>query len=128
LSILQDKHIGDHYSVACGVPEIVDLTSEIKEQSSAKWKADAKLTAIDEAKKPKHGSPAANILVEKYWDSPGAKKPFLGNSNDERDVVDILQQRIKRLQEVNRSPYGWRDLVDKHDVDNLCSPYDIFII
>jgi len=22
---------------------------------------------------------------------------------------------------------GWRDLIDKHDKDNLCSPYEIFI-
>jgi hypothetical protein len=84
--------IGDHYSVACSVPEVVDLTSEIIDQLSAKWKADAKLTAVGEAKKPKHRSPAANILVEMYWDSPEAKKLFLGNSNDKRDVVDILQQ------------------------------------
>jgi hypothetical protein len=31
LSLLQDKMIGDHYSVARGVPEVVDLTSEIAE-------------------------------------------------------------------------------------------------
>jgi hypothetical protein len=23
---------------------------------------------------------------------------------------------------------GWHDIIDKHDKDNLCSPYDVFII
>jgi hypothetical protein len=41
--------IGDHYSF-CGVPEIVDLRSEIAKQSSAKRKAEAKLAAVDEVK------------------------------------------------------------------------------
>jgi len=50
LSLLQDQSIGDHYSVARGVPEIVDLMSEIVEQSLAKRKADAKLAAVDEVK------------------------------------------------------------------------------
>jgi hypothetical protein len=95
LSLLQDKMIGDHYSVAHGVPEVIDLTSGIAEQSSAKRKADAKLTALDEAKKPKHGSPAANILVETYWDSPQAKKLFLGDSNDERNIIEVLEQWIE---------------------------------
>jgi hypothetical protein len=49
LSLLQDQCIGDHYSF-CGVPEIVDLSSEIAEQSSAKRKAEAKLAAVDEVK------------------------------------------------------------------------------
>jgi len=128
LSLLQDKMIGDHFSVARGVTEVVDLTTEITEQSSAKRKADAKLTAIDEAKKPKHGSPAANILVETYWDSPEAKKLFLGDSNDERGVVEVLEQRIERLQQANKTSDGWRDIIDKHDKDNLCTSYDIFII
>ena len=41
LSLLQDKHIGDHYSVAHGVPEVVDLTSEIAEHK--KWLANKTL-------------------------------------------------------------------------------------
>jgi hypothetical protein len=123
LSLLQDKLIGNHYSVARGVPEVVDLTSEITQQSSAKWKADAKLTAVDEAKKPKHGSPAANISVETYWDSPEAKKLFLGNSNDKRDVVEVLEQRIEQLQQANKTSDGWRDIIDKHDKNNLCTSY-----
>jgi hypothetical protein len=49
LSLLQDQCIGDHYSF-CGVPEIVDLRSEIAKQSSAKRKAEAKLAAVDEVK------------------------------------------------------------------------------
>ena len=65
-------------------------------------------------------------MLETYWDSPEAKKLFLGNSTDNRSVVDVLRERIQRLQQVNRTQDGWRDLVDKHDVDNLCSAYDVF--
>ena len=67
------------------------------------------------------------ISIETYWDSPKAKKLFLGSSTDIRSVVDLLQQRIERLQRAKRTSDGWRDLINKHDVDNLCSPYDIFI-
>ena len=87
-------------------------------QSSAKRKAEAKLAAVDRAKKPKHGSPAAKMLVETYWDSPEAKKLFLGDSNDERDVVEVLELRIEQA---NKTSDGWRDIIDKHDKDHLCS-------
>ena len=50
LSLLQDEKIGDHYSVARGVPRVIDLTSEIAKQSSARRKAEAKLAAVDEVK------------------------------------------------------------------------------
>ena len=128
LSLLQDESINDRYSVARGIPEIVDLTTEIAQQSTLKRKAQSQLQAEDEAKKPKHG-PASSMIVEQtYWDSPEAKKLFLGNVSDNRNVVEVLQQRIERLQQVNRTIDGWRDLVDKHDKNNLCSAYDIFII
>ncbi|KAI2514285.1 hypothetical protein MHU86_178 [Fragilaria crotonensis] len=127
ISLLKDSTINDHYSVARGVPEVVDLTNEIAEQSTAKRKARARVEAEDKAKKPRHGPASAKIVVETYWDSPEAKKLFLGNSSDARDVVEVLEERIERLQQVNRTMDGWRDLVDKHDKDNLCSPYDIFI-
>ena len=58
-----------------------------------------------------------------YWDSPEAKKLFLGNSNESRDVVEVLEERIERLQQANRSVNGWKDQVDKHDKDNLCSSF-----
>ena len=125
--MLKDSTINDHYSVARCVPEVVDLTNEIAEQSTAKRKARAQVEAEDEAKKPRHGPASAKIVVETYWDSLEAKKLFLGNSSDARDVVEVLEERIERLQQVNRTMDGWRDLVDKHDKDNLCSPYDIFI-
>jgi hypothetical protein len=37
--------ICDHYSVAHGIPKVIDLMSEIAEQSSAKRKVEAKLAA-----------------------------------------------------------------------------------
>ena len=128
LSLLQDATINDRYSVARGLPEIVDLTTAIAEQSTAKRRAEAFIEAQDKSKKPKHGPASAKIVVETYWDSPEAKKLFLGNANDSRDVVSVLEERIDRLQQVNRTADGWRDIIDKHDKDNLCSPYDIFII
>ena len=142
LSLLQDETINDRYSVARGSSEIVDLTTAIHAQSKAKRKLEAVATAAaaqqaavsSSSKKAKAsqlaaaGSASAVILVQSYWDSPEAKKLFLGSSIDNRSVVDVLQQRIERLQQANRSPEGWRDLIDKHDVYNLCSPYDIFII
>jgi hypothetical protein len=38
LSLLQDKMIGDHYSVAHGVPKIFDLTSELPSNCQQKGK------------------------------------------------------------------------------------------
>ena len=128
LSLLQDASINDRYSVARGLPEVVDLTTEIAEQSSAKRKSEAYAAAKDEAKKPKYGPFSAKIVEETYWDSPEAKKLFLGNANDERDVQNVLEQRIERLQQANRTMDGWKDVIDKHDKDNLCSSYDVFII
>jgi hypothetical protein len=135
LSLLQDARISDRYSVARGSSDIVDLTTEIQMQSRAKRKAEAAAAAAEEAanKKPMAlphpaGSVSARILVESYWDSPEAKKLFLGSSSDDRCVIEVLQQHIERLQQVNKTSEGWRDVIDKHDVENLCSPYDIFII
>jgi hypothetical protein len=42
-----------------------------------------------------------------------AKKFFLGDSNDERDVVKVLELRIERLQQANKTSGGWRDIIDK---------------
>ena len=111
LSLLQDEIIQERYSVARGIPEVVDLSREI-----------TRSPAVDDEK------PKAMMFEESYWDSPEAKKLFLGDSNDERSVVNVLEQRIEWLQQANRTPDGWRDLIDKHDNNNLCSSYDIFII
>lgn len=128
MSLLQDSRINDRYSVARGSSEVVDLTSEIQLQSRAKRKTDAQIAAQDETKRSKHGPISEKLVQETYWDSPEAKKLFLGNANDSRGVVDILEQRIERLQQVNRTVDGWKDVVEKHDKDNLCSSYDIFMI
>jgi hypothetical protein len=128
LTLLQDTAINDRYSVARGQPEIVDLTTEISLQLSAKRKADAQIASLDDRKKPNHGPLSGRLAMETYWDSPEAKKLFLGNPNDDRDVQNVLGERIERLQQANRTVDGWKDMVDKHDKDNLCSSYDIFII
>ena len=85
LSLLKDSNINNHYSDACGVPEVVNLTNKIAEQSTAKRKAQARVEAEDITKKPRHGPASAKIVVEMYWDSPEAKKLFLGNSSDARN-------------------------------------------
>jgi hypothetical protein len=128
LSLLQDERLNDHYSVLQGVTAVVDLTNEIADQSTAKRRALVQVEAEDKAKKPKHGPALSKFVVQTYWDSPEAKKLFLGNSSDDRHVLDVLHKRIERLQQVNRTANGWKDLIDKHDKDNLCSPYNIFII
>ncbi len=110
------------------MPEIVDLTKEIAQRSTIKQNAQAKLQAEDKANKVKHGPASSTIVEQTYWDSPEAKKLFLGSASDYRNVVDVLRQRIERLQQVNQTVDRWRDLVDKHDKGNLCSAYDILII
>ena len=127
-ALLQDTVINDHYSIACDVPETVDLKTEISIQSSAKRKAEAHIAAHD-SKKPKHGPLASRLVVETYCDSPKAKKLFLGNPNDDRGVKEVLQERIEQLQQAsNRTVDGWKDMIDKHDKVNLCSSYDVFTI
>jgi hypothetical protein len=52
--------------------------------------------------------------VETYWDSPEEKKLFLGDSKDERDVVEVLELRIEQQQQANKTSDGWRDdIIDK---------------
>ena len=65
------------------MPEIVDLTTEIAKQSTIKRNAQAKLQAEDTAEKVKHAGPVSSMIVEQtYWDSPEAKKLFLGSASD----------------------------------------------
>jgi hypothetical protein len=122
--MLQDATINARFTVARGSSEIVDLTTETHAVAAQSCGSQKKAKASQLAS----GSDSAVILGESYWDSPKAKMLFLGSSTDNRSVFDVLQQRIERLQQLNRSPNGWRDLIDMHDVDILCSPYDIFII
>jgi len=132
LSLLMDETINNHYSVARGVPTVVDLTTEIQEVASAKRKAKAHIEAEDDRKKHKQHAPpgpeSAKLVEESYWQSPEAKKLFLGSTSDNRDVVKVLEERIDRLQSANRTDDGWKDLIAKHDKDLLCSQYDIFMI
>jgi hypothetical protein len=128
LLLLQDASINDWYCVACGLPEVVDLTTAIAEQSSAKQKADAQIAAQDATKRPKHGPLSGKFVEEQtYWDSSKAKKLFLGKATNSRGVVDVLEQQIERLQQSNRTVDGWKDVIDKHGEDNLCSSFNIIM-
>ena len=95
--MLQDTAINDCYSVARGLPIIVDLTTEISMQSPAKQKAEAWIAVQNDEKKPKHGPLSGKLVTETYWDSPEAKKLFLGNPNDDCRVEKVLDERIERL-------------------------------
>jgi hypothetical protein len=147
LSLLQDNSINERYSVARGVQEALDLTLAISNKKSlAKRKSDAmepdepmlpdtenssrkkkakKITTCGSALAPRRTN---QNLKGSYWDSPEAKKLFLGTTTDKRSVQEVLKQRIDRLQGVNRSLDGWRDIIEGHDIDNLCSPHDVFMI
>ena len=104
LCLQQDSSINHCYSVARGLPEVVDLTTAIAEQSLAKRKADAQIAAQDATKRPKHGPISGKFVEEQtYWDSPEAKKLFLGNPNDSRGVADVPEQQIQQLQQANRT-------------------------
>jgi len=102
---------------------MMDSTTENTENSSGMKKAKMITCGSDLAPRRSIENTEGN-----YWDSPEAKKLFLGTTTDERSVQEVLKQRIERLQGVNRSPHGWKDLIERHDVDNLCSPHDVFII
>ena len=107
LSLLQDTAINDRYSVARGLPDIVDLTTEISLQSSAKRKAEAQIAAHDDRKKkPNHGPLSRRLVAETYWNSPEAKKLFHGNSNEDRCVEKVFEESIERLQQANRTVDG----------------------
>jgi hypothetical protein len=41
------------------------------------------------------------VVQQAYWDSPKAKKLFLGNVSDNCNVVEVLQQQ--RIEHINRS-------------------------
>jgi hypothetical protein len=68
------------------------------------------------------------VHLQSFFDSPEAKKLFIGDSKSSKDVETILQDHKEMLSRVNEYPSGWRDAVDRHDKDNLCSAYDIFIL
>ena len=61
LSLFQDERLSnDRHSVVQGAMDVVDLTNEIADQSSAKRKAVLLIQAENEVKKPsKHGHVAA---------------------------------------------------------------------
>jgi len=89
----------------------------------------AKATTKDQPSRNDSTKPTSSMFLKvDYFDSPECKKLFLGDTKSELSVRKVLQQRIDRLQRVNRFPKGWKDMVENHDKDNTCSSYDIFIV
>ena len=89
LSLAEDEIVGDHYSVTHSIPEVVNSLREITGCLTTKRKAEAMLPAVDDDKHVSSGG--AKMLEESYWDSPEAKKLFLGDSNDECSIVKVLK-------------------------------------
>jgi hypothetical protein len=71
---------------------------------------------------------AAPVLEQDYFDSPEAKKLFLGDKTSAKSVRDVLENRIAKLQRVNRYGEGWREVVEQHDKDNLCTEHNIYVV
>ena len=64
-----------------------------------------------------------------YWNSPEARKLFAPSESSKDDLLtDILCRRIEKLRNVSSFPEGWRDVIETHDKDNLCTANDINII
>ena len=61
-----------------------------------------------------------------YWKSPEAYKLF--NVASDENVYEVLQDRVKSLQYVNKYVKGYKDIVQGHDLNHMCSDYDIMIL
>lgn len=68
------------------------------------------------------------LLHQDYFDSPECKKLFVGDTKSNLSVRNVLEERIDLLKRVNMFQEGWKGVVESHDKDNICSPYDIFIV
>lgn len=76
---------------------------------------------------PANITPAAPLQQTTYWQSPEAIALFQPLIRD-NNAKDTLQRCVTRLQSVNASQDGWRNVVNGRDPDNFCSANDIFII
>jgi hypothetical protein len=101
LELLEDASLHERYrSVARSVPEVVDLTLAISNQQQAlatKRKIDIMDAPMEDAEDNTENNSgkrrATNVdetteEEESYWDSPEAKKLFLGTTTDERSVQE----------------------------------------
>ncbi len=77
LSLLQDARINDHYSVARGLPEVVDLTAAIAEQSSAKPKSMPRKQHMKRQRGPNMVAFQGNILRRCIGIVPTPRSSFL---------------------------------------------------
>lgn len=79
----------------------------------------------------------ANFIPKEYsyWDeSPEACRLFSSCSSrtdgdeDNRSILQIVRDRIRKLQIALQSPEGWRQVLDDSDADTACTAHDIFDI
>ena len=70
-----------------------------------------------------------SLLLASYWNSQDACNLFEIQFNAPfNDVRGLLKQRVERLQLVNSSENGWRNVIHGRDPENLCSQSDIFAL
>jgi hypothetical protein len=79
-----------------------------------------------EPKRQKWAKTLQELQVETAWDSAEYKSYF--NSSDKESVTECLQRRIDDLAHVNRGEGHWKDVIDNHDKDNICTSSHIFYI
>ena len=46
----------------------------------------------------------------------------------DENVVEVLERRVQRLENVNSNYLGYKEIVKRHDIDNMCSNSDIFLL
>jgi hypothetical protein len=61
------------------------------------------------------------ILIESSWNDSEAKKLVFGSSTDDQSVADVLQQKLERQQQANRTSDDWRDIYDNAE-------YKLFVL
>jgi hypothetical protein len=83
-----------------------------------------------------------NMTMETKWDSPEAASLFVHGiskmgwrkrkkiiqTDDKTDVKQHVMDQIQRLRMAYLSPLGWKDILDDHDDNDTCTPFEIFSI
>lgn len=68
-----------------------------------------------------------------FWESTDARKLFGAQKHEDgktwmEDALDGLDRKIEKLQKVNQTQEGWRNVVEGRDPENKCSEFQIMVI
>jgi hypothetical protein len=72
-----------------------------------------------------HGGTTLDNRLHRSTHSGRFRRETMGLRSLWQSVQD-LELRIERLQQANMTSDGWRDIIDKHDKDHLCSSSVIY--